>query len=381
MGNIIYRHYKAGDEQQLASLFNIAFQKGGGGVVRTPKSWVWRYVQSPGFEPDMCQIAEDTNKNMIIGAVYVNLIEKIRIGNREYLVGDINDVSCHPDYTRKGIATNLMKKAIKYMQEKGCDFSILSTGYNSFAQKKLYTKLQYKVMDKEIMFIHFPNILKLIRDIYAFAILFPAFFIYSYVPRFINRLKIKFHPRFKDFNFEINYNRKHFEYLKAVNKILPRFYIGFPKYNKEKFLWSRVEVPSKRFKPTYIIIKQKGIIIGGAVITHQNFYLCKYGLKIRFGLIHEFFLDKHKFKNKKDLFLAYSYLIDKILKAATQRLLGILIYKSASKDHDLHRSFRSMNFLKFETDVMMMKVLKEDIKISTFNKPLFIPSYISLGFP
>ena len=67
MGNIIYRHYKSGDDQQLANLFNITFQQGGGGVVRTPKTWAWRYVQSPGFEPEMCQIAEDVDKNLIIG--------------------------------------------------------------------------------------------------------------------------------------------------------------------------------------------------------------------------------------------------------------------------------------------------------------------------
>ena len=78
MGNIIYRHYKSGDDQQLANLFNITFQQGGGGMVRTPKRWAWRYVQSPGFKPEMCQIAEDIDKNIIVGAVYANLIEKSR---------------------------------------------------------------------------------------------------------------------------------------------------------------------------------------------------------------------------------------------------------------------------------------------------------------
>ena len=65
MGTIIYRHYKSGDDQQLANLFNITFQQGGGGVVRTLKSWTWKYVQSPGFKPKMCQIAEDIDKNII----------------------------------------------------------------------------------------------------------------------------------------------------------------------------------------------------------------------------------------------------------------------------------------------------------------------------
>jgi ribosomal protein S18 acetylase RimI-like enzyme len=381
MGTIIYRHYKSGDDQQLANLFNITFQQGGGGFIRTPKSWVWRYVQSPGFEPEMCQIAEDIDKKIIVGAVYANLIEKIPLGSSEYLVGEINDVSCHPKYARKGIATNLMKMAIEYMQKKGCDLSLLSTGYNDFAQKKLYKKLSYVDVDKEIIFIQFPNILRLIRDIYAFAFLFPAFFIYSYIPRFINRIKMKFYPSFKDFAFEINHNKKHFGYMKAVNNILPKYYTGFPKYNKTKLLWSRVKVPAIRHKPTYVIIRKKGIIIGGATISHQNFYIFKYGIKIRIGLIHEIFLDKDQFNNKTDLNLGYIYLIDIILKAATQRSLGVIIYKSASKDHDLHRGFKSMNFLKFQDDVLMMKVLKENTNQPKLKKPIFISPCVSIGVP
>ncbi len=113
MVNITYRHYEPGDEFGLADLYNSAFQQGGAGAVRTPKSWIWRYSQSPGFKAEMCQIAEDRDCNKIVGAVYANLIEKIPLGGKSYLIGDINDVSCHPDYTRKGIASNLMKKAIE----------------------------------------------------------------------------------------------------------------------------------------------------------------------------------------------------------------------------------------------------------------------------
>lgn len=73
-----------------------------------------------------------------MGVVYANLIKKIPLGNREYLVRDIKDVSCLPDYAKKGIATNLMKMAIEYMQKEGCDLSLLSTGYKGFAREKLH---------------------------------------------------------------------------------------------------------------------------------------------------------------------------------------------------------------------------------------------------
>ena len=139
MVNITYRHYKPGDEQDLADLFNISFQQRGGGV-RTPKSWIWRYAQSPGFKAEMCQIAEDTDCNKIVGAVYANLIEKIPLDGKNYLIGDINDVSCHPDYTKRGIASNLMKRAIEYMEKEDCVFSILTASMNGFPRKKIYKK-------------------------------------------------------------------------------------------------------------------------------------------------------------------------------------------------------------------------------------------------
>ena len=94
MVNINYRHFKPGDEEQLADLFNRAFQMNGGGFVRTAKSWSWRYIDSPDFEPEQCHLAEDLDNGKIVGAIYSNLIEKIPINGREYLTGDINDVSC-----------------------------------------------------------------------------------------------------------------------------------------------------------------------------------------------------------------------------------------------------------------------------------------------
>ena len=67
MVNIIYRHYQKGDDEQLADLFNRAFQMNGFGFVRTPKNWKWRYFNSPGFEAEMIQIAEDIESNKIVG--------------------------------------------------------------------------------------------------------------------------------------------------------------------------------------------------------------------------------------------------------------------------------------------------------------------------
>jgi len=381
MANIIYRHYKPGDEKMLAELFNIAFQQNGAGTVRTPKNWIWRYPQSPGFEPEMCQIAEDVNNNQIVGAVYANLIEEMPFGTKKYLVGDINDVTCHPDYTRRGIATKLLELSIAYMKKKGCKFSILSTGIKGNARKYIYKKMGFIDLVTENTFLQFPNIFQFIKNLYGFSLFILALFIFSYLPRFLNRIKIKLNNFFKNITYEIVFNKDHFVYMKAANKLIPKCYDGYPGYNKTKFIWSRIKVPSKRNKPTYILMKKEQNIIGGAVITHQNVYAFNLGIKIKMGIIHEIFLDRDKFMNRVDLNLGHVYLIDKILKAATRRFIGLLIYRSPLRDYNFNRAFRSMNFIRLKEEVIMVKELIPNLKFPQFKKPLFIPTYVSIGYP
>ncbi len=381
MNNIIFRHYRKGDEKQLANLFNLAFQQNGSGFVRTPNNWYWRYVKSPGFEPEMCQIAEDLDKEKIVGVVIVNLIETVPIGKNMYLMGDINDVSTLPDYTNRGIATKLMEMSIEYMKQKKCDFSILSAGLRGFARKKIYQKLGYFDVDLGALFIQFPNIIQLIKNVYALALFFPVFFALSYIPRLLNRIKLKFYPFFKDFSYEINHNKKHLEYMKAINKINPKYYEGYPGYNKRKFLWARIKIPAAQQKPTYIFIRKNGKIIGESIFTQQNIYSFKFGIKIRIGLFHEIFLKKSMYDNSKNLILGYIYLLDKIMKAATRRSLAVLMYLSPLKDKDLNRAFKGMNFLKIKANVTMIKELKLNLKFPNLKKPLFCPTYVSFGVP
>jgi ribosomal protein S18 acetylase RimI-like enzyme len=381
MEKIIYRIYRKGDETQLAELFNLAFQQNGSGFIRTSNTWNWRFVQSPGFEPEMCQIAEDIDNQKIVGAIIVNLIETVPIGHKKYLIGDINDVSTHPDYINRGIATKLMEKSVEYLKMKNCDFSILSAGYKGFARKKIYQRFGYFDIDLGISFIQFPNVIQIIKNVYGLTPFFPVFLALSYLPRLLTRIKLKFHRIFKKFSYETNHNEKHFEYMNAINEINPKYYQGYPKYTKRKFSWARIKVPGAQERPTYIIIRKKKKIVGGAVITHQNLYSFKFGIKIRIGIIHDIFLEKSAFNNYQDLILGYNYLLDKILKAATQRFIAILIYMSPLKDKDLITAFNKMNFLKIKANVTMIKELKANLKFPLFKEPFFVPTYLTFGFP
>lgn len=378
---IAYRHYQQGDDHDLAHLYNIAFQMNGAGFVRTPIGWNWRYVQSPSFEPEMIQIAEDLGSHKIVGAVHVNLVEKVRINGREYIFGDINDVVCHPDYTKKGVATKLLKMAIEFMQKKDCDFSILTADAKGFAREKIYLQHGFEDISRATLLFNFPNIFRLIRDFPGFMIFAPVLFTISYIPRFIIRILTRNNPFFKDISYEITHNRKHFEYMHARNKIMAKYYSGFPIYNTERLKWARINTPSKRHHPTYIIMRKKSKIIGGAIFTRKNIYSFKHGIKIRMGIIHEIFLDKIQFKNELNLLYGYKYLIDKILKAATKRYISFALYQSNENDFDVINAFKTMKFLKFSTAMIMVKSFKEDFKKISVKKPLFLPTYISLGFP
>ena len=381
MVKIKYRSYQEGDDKQLAHLYNLAFQMNGAGFVRTPKEWNWRYVQSPNFEPEMIQIAEDRELSKVIGAVHVNLIENLVFGHKKYLFGEINDVMCHPDYMRKGIASNLLNRAVKFMEKKNCDYSILTADYNGFPRKKLYFNTGYKDIEREIMLFNFPNPFQLIKDFPGLFILLPAFFVFSFLPRIISRILRKFNHKFSNFSYEIVHNTYHFKYMNIMNKLMAKSYSGFAPYNKKKFIWARINNPSKRHYPTYVFIKKDNVVVGGAVISSKNIYSFKHGIKMRMGLIHEIFIDKQKFDDKRHLFHGYRYLIDKVLKAATRRFCGFLLFQPSESDKETINSFKSMGFLKFSSSMVMIKSFKNPFDLIKRIKPLYIPTYISLAFP
>ncbi|MFW9771402.1 MAG: GNAT family N-acetyltransferase [Candidatus Thorarchaeota archaeon] len=381
MVSIIYRNYQQGDEEQLADLFNRAFQMNGFSFIRTKKNWEWRYIQSPDFEPEMIQIAEDIDNHKLIGMVCVNPIEKINLNNVTYLNGNINDVSCHPDYIRQGISKKLMQRSIEYMQRKGCDISLLITAFNGFPRNRLYSKLGYQDFDRSYGYITFPNFYRLVRDLPLVILVLPALVLFSYLPRLIKKIFMRLSSYSKGFSYKIEYNRQHFKYIKYSDKILKSYYTGYPIHRKGYPIWARIRVPSKRHRPTYILIKKENDILGGTILTHLNTYHFKYGLKLRIGIIHELFLDTSKLNNKKELSFAYKYLIDKILKAASYRSVGLLLINVNHDNILLNDALKEYNFFKFQDLSLMILKLKDNLKLSKPEKFIFIPTYLSLGFP
>jgi len=274
-----------------------------------------------------------------------------------------------------------MHKAIDYMKRKNCDLSILTADFKGFPREKIYLKLGYRDIDRGYISFGFSKPRKLIKDLPVFIALSPIFLCYSYLPRLINLLLLKFNSSLRDYSYKIFHNNNHYRYREAANKILSKYYNGYPLYSEKRVDWARVNVPAKRHSPTYVLINEKDEIIGGASITHKNIYAFKYGIKIRVGILHEIFLEKDRFRTKKELNAGYKYLIDKIIIAARDRNIGGIFYNGSIEDKDLNRSLRQFCFLNFKSGAIMIKKLKKILKPLKNNQPLFVPTYVSLGFP
>ncbi len=381
MVNITYRHYNEGDEKQLAHLFVDAFQMTGISRIDTESKWHWRYPSDPDFEPEMIQIAEDSENDRLVGMVIVNRVERVLFNSNEYLVGDVNDVSTDPRYTRQGIAKKLMEMAFSYMQSRDCDYSILTADPKGFPREKIYLKMGYEDVEHGYATIGFPYFLKFIKDNPLLSPALPIFVTLNYGGRFLNRLRIKLDSSFRNFSYEIVHNNRHWEVMDVINRILSKNYTGFYPYDRKIYRWMRINVPNKDYEPTYVLIKKNGVTIGGGTLTSSLLCLKKLKFKFGFSLLHEIYLDKSYFMNKRDLHFGYLYLIDKILKATVQRKEGVFIYLSTKSDVDLRRAFTSIGLLQHPMEVIMLKAMKSGLSIPKFEKPLYCPTYLSMGLP
>jgi GNAT superfamily N-acetyltransferase len=381
MVNIVYRHYRDGESKACAELFTRAFQANIFSHIDNEERWHWRYPLDPDFEPEMIQIAEDTDNNRLVGMIAANRVEKIIFNGVEYLIGDINDVGTDPRYTRRGISKKLMSMAMDYFDSRGCDYSMLCAEPKGFPRENIYLKFGYVDVGKQCMAIGYPHAFKIIKDTPILTMTFPILTAINYLPRYLNRVRLKFNSLFKDFSYEIHQNRRHWEVMGAINGILPRNYAGFYPYDKRKYRWMRINVPYRDIEPTYILIKKNGNIIGGGTLTSMSYISLKLKFGIFFSVLHEVFLDKSIFATKRDLHFGYIYLLDKILKGASKRNHGLLVYFCTSTDINLRRALYSLGIVQVPAATIMIKPLKSNLKVPKFNKPLYCPTYVSIGDP
>ncbi|MFQ5700143.1 MAG: GNAT family N-acetyltransferase [Myxococcota bacterium] len=70
----------------------------------------------------------------LVGCVQI-FSKRIRLRGRAVSLGGIGSVATHPDYERRGIATQLLRLAIETMQHRGMLLSLLFTGRTTFYER------------------------------------------------------------------------------------------------------------------------------------------------------------------------------------------------------------------------------------------------------
>ncbi|MFX0056615.1 MAG: GNAT family N-acetyltransferase [Promethearchaeota archaeon] len=109
--------FQPGDEEEIVDVFEAAFGESDYYFPRSVQSWVWRYKQRPGFDPNSVLMIRKEGRvvsglAMTYGTMTVNGEQK--------KIALIDDVSTHPQWRKQGLATALMTHAVARAEEVGC---------------------------------------------------------------------------------------------------------------------------------------------------------------------------------------------------------------------------------------------------------------------
>ncbi|MHA1925827.1 MAG: GNAT family N-acetyltransferase, partial [Candidatus Thorarchaeota archaeon] len=109
--------FQPGDEEEIVRVFEAAFGEADYYFPRSVSSWVWRYIQRPGFDPESVLMArKDDSIVAALAMTYGTMI----VNNEPKKIALIDDVSTLPQWRKRGLATALIKQAINRAEEAGC---------------------------------------------------------------------------------------------------------------------------------------------------------------------------------------------------------------------------------------------------------------------
>ncbi|MFW9966302.1 MAG: GNAT family N-acetyltransferase [Candidatus Thorarchaeota archaeon] len=109
--------FQSGDEEEIVRVFEAAFGKADYYFPRSVSSWVWRYVQRPGFDSE--SILMIRKENTLVAALSMTY-GTMMVNNEPRKIALIDDVSTDPQWQKQGFATALLKHAIARAKELGC---------------------------------------------------------------------------------------------------------------------------------------------------------------------------------------------------------------------------------------------------------------------
>ncbi len=372
---INYRTFQAGDEDQLADLFNRAFQTNGGGFIRTPKSFHWRYVEEPDFLPEGIKLAE--YRGRIVGSVIASVTHATFYG-RKYTFGTINDVATRPEFVGKGIARRLLQDALQFLEDQKVDYGTLDADPSGHPRSKLYIPSGFYDYLRSKTIIKVVKSRQLVRDNPLFLAAFPMMYPLAHIRQ-------QFYPRFHSGRFEIDvvHNKRYPAYRDAFNHALQQFYEGYRIFTPERWAWARENVPSPRFRPSFAVVKEGRKIVAGITIIKQNIYAFKYGFKITMATIQDLFVDRGTARTPEEMEEIHDLLLRATHKAAADRNCGLIFGQLSSNDKLFTLSCRRCGWLVIPIGgVHMFKSMGVQNPLLPPKKPLFLfPEDSATGYP
>ncbi|UYP45198.1 hypothetical protein NEF87_001483 [Candidatus Lokiarchaeum ossiferum] len=378
--NIIYRNYQPGDEVQLAELFNLCFHQSGVGFLRTPRGLKYRYVKRPNFNPNEIQIAEDTHKKLIVGAVFSTL-EEIFLDGKQLLSGSINDVAVHPNYIKIGIAKTLMIQALTFLKQQKCELSTLAADPKGHARLKLYIPLGWRDYSSIRVWIS-PNInfFRYLPLLSPLLFLFIPFYFYSKLKMRKIKKKMKdhgihgsiIHPSTVGFNHSSSHN----SFRNFYNKIGKQQRNGKILISDQEWKHFRKQNIRSGLKPTFIALYKKERIIGFASFLCQWIYFDKLGFKFPLATIREWGVDHSITSNAQENSQIYNFLLDLIREAALQRKCVTVLFGLTDQFPYFSRILKKKKFISTSGGVFMINNINPRNKQSG---KIFKPFIMDIG--
>lgn len=124
---------------ELADLFNGTFGEYEGVVPATTETMAW-YLRRPGLGTEHAFLALVGKE--LVGSAFVTATQ-VLFGGKTTSCGIVDSVMTRPDWRRQGIATALMKEALRAMQDEGLATSLLYA-VEGGAGYRIYSRLGYQ---------------------------------------------------------------------------------------------------------------------------------------------------------------------------------------------------------------------------------------------
>jgi len=306
------------------------------------------------------------------------VIEEIYFKRKSYKIGSINDVAVLPKYRKFGIANELMKQALKFMNLQKCNLSSLVADPKGHARKKIYVPLGWQDFEKFQIFLKTNlSLLKYFPIIFPFTpvVLFHEIHDHFKLQRINKKLtklnyEIKIIHSYENPSLSLKYSST---LRKIFNTASKQQFNGFNHFTKELWHHYREKPIREGMFPTYILIFKNKKLIGFGSFLRQWMYFEKFGFRIPLAIVREMIIDHSEISHMENLRDIYKFLILSMVKEAKERKCVVTLFTIASKNRYSNSILKKLHFNKINGGVFMINPL--DIKDTekfpfTLKKPI-----------